>query len=460
MSNKYNLIKNVDTIIALATPKGIGGVSIVRLSGKDSYLITDKFIKLRNKKSIAVITSRKLYNCFVLVNNEQIDNCLVVRFQAPYSFTGENVVELHLHGNPFLVDLIIQIAVDYGARLAKPGEFTKQSFLNGKIDLTQVEALAFLIQSESQQALIISQKQYNGELNTKLISFREQIIQILSYIELELDFVEDGYSFSNSDVLDKLLSDLKLFCTSLLLSYNSSNWISQGPRILLMGRPNAGKSSLFNSFLGYSRSLVSTQAGTTRDYIEEKIIYSGLSMRFIDTAGIRQTTDHIESEGVRLAQELISMSDHVIYLIDSSDKLNLKSEILNFTTLTIQYPVIKFKIVFTKSDLLLENQKQNIVFDCIYCSIYKTESIIGLLNYLFNNYSINNTEQIALLNQRQFLIIKGIENHLVGLSVDLKNSELLSADLRYILMLISELTGETSNEDILNNIFSSFCIGK
>ncbi|MBL0332004.1 MAG: tRNA uridine-5-carboxymethylaminomethyl(34) synthesis GTPase MnmE [Chlorobi bacterium] len=460
MSNKYNLIKNVDTIIALATPKGIGGVSIVRLSGKDSYLITDKFIKLRNKKSIAVITSRKLYNCFVLVNNEQIDNCLVVRFQAPYSFTGENVVELHLHGNPFLVDLIIQIAVDYGARLAKPGEFTKQSFLNGKIDLTQVEALAFLIQSESQQALIISQKQYNGELNTKLISFREQIIQILSYIELELDFVEDGYSFSNSDVLDKLLSDLKLFCTSLLLSYNSSNWISQGPRILLMGRPNAGKSSLFNSFLGYSRSLVSTQAGTTRDYIEEKIIYSGLSMRFIDTAGIRQTTDHIESEGVRLAQELISMSDHVIYLIDSSDKLNLKSEILNFTTLTIQYPVIKFKIVFTKCDLLLENQKQNIVFDCIYCSIYKTESIIGLLNYLFNNYSINNTEQIALLNQRQFLIIKGIENHLVGLSVDLKNSELLSADLRYILMLISELTGETSNEDILNNIFSSFCIGK
>ena len=207
-----------------------------------------------------------MYNCFVLVNNEQIDNCLVVRFQAPYSFTGENVVELHLHGNPFLVDLIIQIAVDYGARLAKPGEFTKQSFLNGKIDLTQVEALAFLIQSESQQALIISQKQYNGELNTKLISFREQIIQILSYIELELDFVEDGYSFSNSDVLDKLLSDLKLFCTSLLLSYNSSNWISQGPRILLMGRPNAGKSSLFNSFLGYSRSLVSTQAGTTRDY--------------------------------------------------------------------------------------------------------------------------------------------------------------------------------------------------
>lgn len=183
-------------------------------------------------------------------------------------------------------------------------------------------------------------------------------------------------------------------------------------------------------------------------------------MRFIDTAGIRQTTDHIESEGVRLAQELISMSDHVIYLIDSSDKLNLKSEILNFTTLTIQYPVIKFKIVFTKSDLLLENQKQNLVFDCIYCSIYKTESIIGLLNYLFNNYSINNTEQIALLNQRQFLIIKGIENHLVGLSVDLKNSELLSADLRYILMLISELTGETSNEDILNNIFSSFCIGK
>lgn len=401
-----------------------------------------------------------MYNCFVLVNNEQIDNCLVVRFQAPYSFTGENVVELHLHGNPFLVDLIIQIAVDYGARLAKPGEFTKQSFLNGKIDLTQVEALAFLIQSESQQALIISQKQYNGELNTKLISFREQIIQILSYIELELDFVEDGYSFSNSDVLDKLLSDLKLFCTSLLLSYNSSNWISQGPRILLMGRPNAGKSSLFNSFLGYSRSLVSTQAGTTRDYIEEKIIYNGLSMRFIDTAGIRQTTDHIESEGVRLAQELISMSDHVIYLIDSSDKLNLKSEILNFTTLTIQYPVIKFKIVFTKSDLLLENQKQNLVFDCIYCSIYKTESIIGLLNYLFNNYSINNTEQIALLNQRQFLIIKGIENHLVGLSVDLKNSELLSADLRYILMLISELTGETSNEDILNNIFSSFCIGK
>ncbi|MEP7217526.1 MAG: tRNA uridine-5-carboxymethylaminomethyl(34) synthesis GTPase MnmE, partial [Bacteroidota bacterium] len=340
-----------DTIVARATPPGNGGVGIVRLSGSGAVDLVERFFRPVTGGSLSAVPPRYMVHGTITSDGDIVDRCLVVRFEGPASFTGEDVVELHLHGNQVIIDQVLQLSVACGARPATAGEFSRRAFINGKMDLVQVEALGDLIAAESEQALYISQRQFHGEFRRKLEAFRGSLVTTLAALELELDFVEDGYHFASDDELQSLLRDLGDFCDGLLSSYHLGNRLRKGPRVLLLGKPNAGKSSLFNAFLGYSRSLVSAQAGTTRDYIEELIHYRGIAFHLIDTAGLRETVDAIEAEGVGYARDLIALSDHIFYLIDSSDTSSIEDELAAVDTLCRSHPQSWIVPIFTKVDI-------------------------------------------------------------------------------------------------------------
>ena len=342
-----------DTIIARATPLGTAGVAIVRLSGPTAFAITDSIFRPVGYDSFVAVPPRYLASGTIYSGDRIIDQCLAVRFPNPHSFTGDDVVEFHLHGNVLIAEQVIDICTAAGVRLATPGEFTKRAFMNGKIDLTQVEALADLLASESEQALSIAQKQLHGELRRRLDDFRAELLRVLALLELELDFVEDGYHFASIEQMNGLLNALREFVDRLLGSYHTGNRLRNGPRVLLLGRPNAGKSSLFNAFVGYSRALVSSVEGTTRDYLEERISYGGVQFRFVDTAGLRSTSDAIEAEGVSRAYDLLGVADHIFYLIDgSAGGEAVEAELAHARNLGDNFPTATFSVVFTKADVV------------------------------------------------------------------------------------------------------------
>jgi tRNA modification GTPase len=392
----------------------------------------------------------------VAAGEEIIDHCLAVRFVAPNSFTGDDIVEFHLHGSALIVDEIVDLCVRKGARLATAGEFTRRAFMNGKIDLTQVEALADVIAAESEQALFIAQRQLHGELRVRLDGFRTKLLEMLALLELELDFIEDGYHFAPVESVNDLLDELRRFVGDLIRSYQTARRLRHGPRVLLLGRPNAGKSSLFNALLGYSRALVSSVEGTTRDYLEERITYGGVQFHLVDTAGLRIADDAIEAEGVARAYDLVPMCDHILYLIDGTRGDRFEDELAAAAALRAEHAAISIATIVTKGDVVRCDLPGTIG-----CSIYNSTSIRGLLDHLASSYRHDLSASIALVNQRQFHLLEQIGVVLEGIAyTSTGDTELLSADLRALLRPLSELTGETVNDDILTTLFSSFCIGK
>lgn len=458
------MVDTNDTIIARATPLGTAGVAIVRLSGPAAFALADDIFQPAGHTSFIAIPPRYLASGTICSGDRIIDHCLAVRFPNPHSFTGDDVVEFHLHGNVLIAEQVIELGIAAGARLATAGEFTKRAFMNGKIDLTQVEALADLLASESEQAISIAQKQLHGELRRKLDDFRQQLLRVLALLELELDFVEDGYHFASLEQVNALLDELRAFVDRLLGSYHMGNRLRNGPRILLLGRPNAGKSSLFNAFVGYSRALVSPVEGTTRDYLEERISYGGVQFRFVDTAGLRSTSDSIEAEGVSRAYDLLGVADHVFYLIDGSmEREAIDQELAHADNLRGDFSTSTFSVVLTKADR--GNTEVSIaaasIPEMLTCSIYDRPSVERLLKHLLEHYNIDLSESIALVNQRQYHLLIKMREILGGIGYTAtSDTELLSADLRALLGPLSELTGEVVNDDILNLLFSSFCIGK
>jgi tRNA modification GTPase len=445
-----------DTIVARATPAGTGGIAVVRLSGPAAFNIAGAIFIPTSQVALADMPARMLANGTVRANGQIIDHCIAVRFVAPHSFTGDDVVEFHLHGNTLIVDEVIDLCVGRGARLATAGEFSRRAFMNGKIDLTQVEALADVIAAESEQALFISQRQLHGDLRRRLDRFRERLLEVLALLELELDFVEDGYHFASIETVNALLDELRRFVGELVRTYQTANRLRHGPRILLLGRPNAGKSSLFNALLGYSRALVSPMEGTTRDYLEERISYGGVQFRFVDTAGLRSAEDSIEAAGVARAYDLVALSDHVFYLIDGTRNDIIGDELVFADQLQTQFPSTSVTSIVTKGDLVKEE-----IAGTIGCSIYDDGSIRGLLEHLSASYRQDLSDSVALVNQRQYHLLKKMGSILEGIDyTSTAGTELLSADLRALLAPLSELTGEVVNDDILTTLFSSFCIGK
>ncbi len=443
-----------DTIVARATPFGSGGVGIVRLSGANAAAIVGSFLRLPGDRSVCDVPPRYMETAAVIDADTVLDRCLVVRFEGPRSFTGEDVVELHLHGNMLIVDEVIRLAVSHGARPADPGEFTRRAFLNGKLDLTQVEGLAEVISAESQQAVHLAQRQLHGDLRRRLDAFRDRTISVLARLELELDFVEEGYEFASSSEVAALVGELRSFAADLLAGLESGVRLRRGPRILLLGRPNAGKSSLFNALVGYSRAIVSPVAGTTRDYIEERITHGGLVFHIVDTAGLRSTSDSIESAGIARAEDLSVVSDMILYLIDSrSEDLDEERRMVDDLARRTGVAVTP---VLTKMDLV-----HMVWSGRIHTSVHDPASIRALLDHLVASYAVDTTERIALINERQASLLQRIVDILDAIpGPEELPTELLSTELRALLQPLSELTGATVNEHILNSIFSSFCIGK
>jgi tRNA modification GTPase len=441
-----------DTIVAPATVPGESAVAIVRLSGPRATDVVDGFASLRSGASVGTLKPRRLVSCVLRNGDEIFDHSLCVRFAAPASFTGEDMIELHVHGNPVIVDLTLRAAVDRGARLASAGEFSRRAFVNGKMDLTQVEGLGAVIRAESERAVYLSQRQLHGELSSAFADVRASLVRLLGLLELELDFADDGYLFVDREGVRELVRSLSSLVDRLLVSYGSGDRLRRGPRILLIGLPNAGKSSLFNALVGFARTLVSPVAGTTRDYIEERVSHSGVVCHLIDTAGLRETVDTTEAAGVRLSEHLIGVADHVLFLIDSSTPDS--ESVLLCSQLEARHAGTRFHRVYTKSDIGSPPSGH------LACSVFDPGSVRSVLDSVVSGYTSELSSSLLLLTRRQFDLLQSLSRHLLDADWGAQDSELLAYDLRSVLLPLDELSGAVTSNDVLNGIFDSFCIGK
>lgn len=458
-----------DTITALSTPIGEGGISVIRISGENTFELIEKIFfkdKSKNKNfNISNESSHTIHFGYVFDEKNLIDEGLISIFKNPNSYTGEDVIEISSHGGYFISQKIIKILLDNGARHAEPGEFTKRAFLNGKIDLSQAEAVADLINSKTEIAHSSSIKQLEGSLSDFVKETRQDIINITSLVELELDFAEEGLEFVKKDEIKTKIVNLNLKLEKIISSYITGKVIREGVNLVIAGKPNSGKSSLFNYLLKTNRAIVSEIAGTTRDYIEENIIINGLLFNLIDTAGLRISSDQIESEGIKRSHKKIEEADLILYLVDSSEKENLKKEDLEY--FKKNFDERKTILVFTKSDLGKEISGTDESKSRNEISLLKDDSIEILKQSMIEKTNFNkinlSSNEIMLTNLRHKICLESVVDSLseaVKTIDDKMSGEYISVDLRRALSHLGEITGEVTNDEILNNIFRNFCIGK
>jgi tRNA modification GTPase len=458
-----------DNIIALATPAGSGAISIIRISGSKSIEITDSLFKSKNGSKLIGKNSHTITLGQITDGNRIIDQVLISLFIAPKSYTGENVVEISCHGSSYVQNEIIKLFIDNGCRAAKAGEFTLRAFLNGKIDLSQAEAVADLISSKSSASHKIALDQMRGGFKSDIKELRQQLLDFASLIELELDFSEEDVGFANLNELKKLIHKIKETISVLIDSFAAGNVIKNGIPIVIVGEPNTGKSTLLNAILNDERAIVSDIPGTTRDTVEDEIILNGINYRFIDTAGIRATKDKIESVGIKKTFEKVESSSIVLYMLDSSvtdsNKINDSKQIIN--KIIKDFPDKNLIIVANKIDIgdskLIESHFKEFKHICV--SAKHSTNIDELKQQISSCIDLNeiNTNSSVVTNSRHYdLLCKSsveIENVLKGID-DKISGDLLAIDIRQALQYLGELTGEVTNDEVLGNIFSKFCIGK
>ncbi len=464
-----NYTLNNDTIAALATPHGFGAIAVIRLSGKDAILVTEKVFKTKTLKA-KVLHSKASHSAhfgLIVENDVIIDEVLVTIFKAPTTYTGEEIVEISCHGSVFIQQQILQVLFKHGARPAQAGEFTLRAFLNGKLDLSQAEAVADLIASNSATSHQVAMQHMRGGFSSKIAILRENLLNFASLIELELDFSEEDVEFADRTDLKKLIFTILNIIEKLVSSFDLGNVIKHGIPVAIVGKPNAGKSTLLNVLLDDDRALVSEIAGTTRDTIEDEIIIDGVLFRFIDTAGIRTTTDVIEQMGVNKAFEVIKKSAIIIYLFDTHElsmgDLELELGIIKDHIGTSQLLVVGNKIDF---EVLEELKKEFLsVPNITFISAKEKNNMEELkqkLVSLFDTRAVNTTDTIVT-NSRHVSSLNKAKEALTkvneGLSSNIQ-SDFLALDIRYALEALGEITGQVTNDDLLGNIFSKFCIGK
>ena len=451
-----------DTIVAIATPPGVGAIGVIRLSGKEAIGIINQ---LFTSKNLITQLSHTLHVGFIKEDSIVIDEAVVSLFKNPKSYTGENVVEISCHGSPYVQQQVVQACIRKGARLAKPGEFTQRAFLNGKLDLTQAEAVADLIASNTAASQQTALHNIRGGFSSVLKKLREELIQFSALIELELDFSQEDVEFADRKKFYALIENADVTTRNLLQSFQLGNVIKNGVSVAIVGKPNAGKSTLLNTLLNENRAIVSEIAGTTRDTIEEVINIDGILFRLIDTAGIRDDSkDIIELIGIEKSREKIQLSDEVIYIFDVNTE--------TFGELEAAVALIKEK---NKNYLLIGNKAD---ISGINAAAEKYEGINALYISAKEHQGINllkqklvdkilkgnlNTENTIVTNTRHYEALQIVQQSLGDIKNGLDNNtpgDLLALDIRRCLHYISEITGDITNETVLDLIFSQFCIGK
>ena len=456
----------LDTICAIATAPGIGAIAVIRLSGADAINICNKVFF---GKDISQSDSHTAHFGTIRDGDKIIDEVLVTVFKGKKSFTGENSVEISTHGSPYIQQQVLQLLLKNGAKPAGPGEFTLRAFLNGKMDLSQAEAVADVITANSESSHELAMSQMRGGFSGEIQKLRDELIHFASLIELELDFGEEDVEFADRDDLKELVLKLNKALTLLINSFDYGNVIKTGVPVAIVGEPNVGKSTLLNVLLNEERAIVSDIAGTTRDTIEDEIVINGISYRFIDTAGIRETTDEIEGLGIKKSFEKIDSASIVLLLVDASsitkeqltkDVNKIKNRIAGKNKRLI---VVANKI--DKSDLAIIEAKFVGIENVIYTSakeLHNIEKIKEQLYAFVKNGALQNTDAIVT-NARHYEALSKANESLLkvleGLDINI-TGDFLAMDIRQALHQLGEITGEITTDDLLDNIFSKFCIGK
>ncbi len=455
-----------DTIVALATPPGQGALAIIRLSGQKSFPVVDEIFIGAN---LAKSESHTIHFGHIEKDDgEVIDELLVFLFKGPNSYTGEDVIEISCHGSPYIIQEILGLVVSKGIRLAKPGEFTMRAFLNGKMDLSQAEAVADLIASTGKGAHDLALRQMRGGFSNRINHLRERLIHFASMIELELDFAEEDVEFANRGELKGLIQEILKVIEELLQSFRLGNAIKKGVSTVIAGRPNAGKSTLLNRMLREERAIVSDIAGTTRDTIEEILNINGVEFRLVDTAGIREATDQIESLGVEKTMEKVTTSSLLLYVFDvvNTSSAEVKEDLAKLVTNDRPYLVVA-----NKMDLNPYVKADDFTNDLLPPGIFIPVSAINDMNveYLKKRLyevvigSSINQESVVVTNIRHVEALSKTKDNLhqalQGLDSGV-SSDFVAMDIRQAIHYLGEITGEISSDDLLDNIFRNFCIGK
>jgi len=457
MSKKPTVI---DTITAIATPSGFGAVGIVRLSGPKALEIAQKMIK----KAITD-PNQAYFLSFYNEHNEVIDQGLAIFFKAPHSFTGEDIVEFQAHGSPIVLNELLQTALHHGARLAKPGEFSERAFLNEKIDLTQAEAIADLIQATSVKAARSAVHSLQGEFSNQIHRLVDQLIHLRTHIEAALDFSDEEIDFLNDTAVEDLLATLLKSINSITSSTRHGVLLQEGMHIVIAGKPNAGKSSLLNALSGRESAIVADIAGTTRDIVREFIHIDGMPLHIIDTAGLHESDYAIEQEAVRRALKEIELADHVLFIQDitntgaEEDLSILPNDVLKLLK-SKPMTIIKNKIDIThKAPTLIQENDKTV----IYLSAKLKQGIDLLHNHFKKCMGFDVHEEGLFIARRRHLdALNCAKDYILHAHIQLqhKNLEMLAEDLRLAQSELSKITGQFTTENLLSQIFSTFCIGK
>lgn len=463
---------NHDTIVALATAPGAGAIAVIRVSGKDAIALTEPIFEAKNKVKLSQQPTHSLQLGYIKDQNRIIDEALVSVFHGNRSYTGEPTVEISCHGSPYIQQEIINLLLRQGCRMAQAGEFTLRAFINGKMDLSQAEAVADLIASDNEASHQLAMQQMRGGFTNEIQELRTELLNFASLIELELDFAEEDVEFADHSQFQMLVTRIQKALNRLIDSFAVGNVLKNGIPVAIVGEPNVGKSTLLNALLNEERAIVSDIAGTTRDTIEDEIAIGGVGFRFIDTAGIRETTDTIEELGIKKTFEKMEQAQIVIYLFDVKKVQNQQLSIVEIQSeiekIKQQFPHKPLVVIANKIDLLSEeeqNQLQQQIPDLVLLSAKEKQGVETLQNQLlqFVNMGALKSNDAIVTNGRHYdALIKAqqaMQQVQEGLNLGI-TGDLLAIDIREALYHFGEITGEITNDELLGNIFANFCIGK
>ncbi|BDC98843.1 tRNA uridine-5-carboxymethylaminomethyl(34) synthesis GTPase MnmE [Persicobacter psychrovividus] len=450
-----------DTIVALATPQGVGAIAVIRLSGKEAIAICNKVFR---GKDLTKQESHTIHFGTIRDGEKIIDEVLVSLFIAPKSFTKEDVVEISTHGSPYIIKQVIQLFLREGARLARAGEFTKRAFMNGQFDLAQAEAVADLIHSDSEAAHSAAMNQMRGGFSAEIAALRDQLIYFASMVELELDFSEEDVEFADRTELQNLVNRLQTVIKKLIDSFDLGNVIKNGVPTVIAGKPNAGKSTLLNALLNEEKAIVSDVAGTTRDFIEDEIHLEGLSFRFIDTAGLRDTDDKVEAIGVERTREKMKQASVIIYLFDLVNESleDINAEVKNLEAQSIPFIKVGNKIDEADAEKIASLKAQD---GWLFISAGKKENLEELKDQLVSKVNLQEIKSgnTVVTNARHYESLirtsEALDNVTTAIAAQI-SGDLMAMDIREALHYLGEISGTVTTDDLLETIFSKFCIGK